>query len=341
MDGSHPQIARSGGSGGRRVSRLEPVSGEPFLSAEAERMGVSRGQLRGPRVLRLFPGVHVLRPVEPTLPTLVAGARRLLPADASVTGTPALRMHQVPAGPWRPLHFVTTHPHQVRRPGLRVTRTATLPVGSVGVVTAPWSFVSSASQLDLVELVAAGDRLVRSGWTTPDELLAVSAAFRGRGARAARRAAALVRTRVDSAQETELRLCLVLAGLPEPECNPVVGSGEAIGRVDLRYRTLRVVLEYEGDQHRTDRSKWNRDIQRHEQLTADGWSVVRITAERMRNPYAVVARTVQALRSAGYPGPDPVFSAEWRLLFSATARSRRLRHAFAVLESAVDPRAAG
>ncbi len=308
---------------------------EPFLSSEAGERGLSRGQLRGPRVRQLFPGVYVFQPFEPTLPMLVAGARRLLPSDALVTDVTALRLHQVPAGPVRPLRFVTTHPHQIRRPGLTVTRTAALPPGSTGVVAAPWSFVSSATQLDLVELVAAGDRLVRAGRTTPAELIAVSAAYSGRGARAARRAAGMVRTRVDSAQETELRLCLVLAGLPEPECNPLVGSVEAIGRVDLRYRALRVLLEYEGDQHRISIGQWNRDIARHELLAADGWTVVRITAERMRHPRAVVARTLRALRSAGYLGPDPVFSPEWCDLFSASARSSRLQNAFAVLESAV------
>ena len=48
------------------------------------------------------------------------------------------------------------------------------------------------------------------------------------------RAAALVRERVDSPRESRLRLCLVLAGLPEPEVNPVVTvDGRRVGRVDL------------------------------------------------------------------------------------------------------------
>lgn len=279
----------------------------------------------------MFPGVHVVTPVDLEFPTLVAGARLLLPSDALATSVTALRMFGVPAGWLRPLCFVTTHPHQIRRPGLVVTRVATLPAGDAGVVAAPWSFVSSAVRLDLVELVAAGDRLVRSGATTPEELLAVGAAYRGRGARFARRAAGMVRRRVDSAQETELRLCLTLAGLSEPECNPLVGSREVIGRVDLRYRAWRLLVEYEGDQHRTTVRQWNRDIERHEQLTADNWVVVRITAERMRSPRGVVARVLQALRSAGYLGPDPSFSHEWCDLYSSSARASRLSHAFAVL----------
>src|SRR4051794_18378702 len=323
------------GSGRRGVNHAGRVSSDPFLSADAAERGFTRGQLRGPRVRRLFPGVHADRSFELTLPLLVAGARLLLPPDAVATGTTALRLLGVPAGPLHPLRFVTTHPRQVRRPGLLVSRTRVLPPALSGVAAAPYAFVASGTTLDLVELVSAGDQLVRAGMTTRDDLVRCSAHSGGRDIRTARRAALLVRERVDSAQETELRLCLVLAGLPEPECNPLVGSAEAIGRVDLRYRAWRLVLEYEGDQHRTVRSQWNRDIERHEQLAADGWVVVRITAERMRHPRAVVGRVLQALRVAGYRGPDPAFSAEWCALFAPSARARRLSHGFEVLEGAV------
>jgi hypothetical protein len=304
---------------------------EPVVSAEAGSRGFSRGQLRGARVRRLFPGVHADRSAELTLPLVVAAARRLLPPDAVATGPTALRLLGVRAGPLRPLRFLTTHPHQVRRPGLVVSRTAVLPPVLDGVVAAASAFVSSAAHLDLVELVTAGDRLVRTGRTTPSELITWSARSRGSGVRAARRAAALVRQRLDSAQETELRLCLVLAGLPEPECNPLIGSTEAIGRVDLRYRAFRLVLEYEGDQHRTTASQWNRDIERHELLTGEAWTLVRITADRMRRPRAVVVRVLQALRSGGYRGPGPTFSSEWCSLFSSSARASRLSHAFDLL----------
>jgi len=117
-------------------------------------------------------------------------------------------------------------------------------------------------------------------------------------------------------RETRLRLCLVLAGLPEPDVNPVVFvGGRAMGRVDLFLAPWRVAVEYEGDQHRTDAQQWNVDIRRHEQLSADGCRVVRVTAERMHHPRAVVALVVQALRSAGWEGADPTFDAEWHRLF--------------------------
>jgi hypothetical protein len=93
-------------------------------------------------------------------------------------------------------------------------------------------------------------------------------------------------------------------------------------------RELRVVLEYEGDQHRTDARQWNRDIERHEGFDATGWRLVRITAERMSRPRSVVIRVLQVLRDAGYAGPDPVFGPEWVALFEPSVRRARSARAF-------------
>jgi hypothetical protein len=218
-----------------------------------------------------------------------------------------------------------------------VTRVRALPRAADGAVLPVHAFVSSGAVLDLVELVTAGDHLVRTGRSSPDDLRTYASACRGRGALRARRAAELVRARVDSPRESELRLCLVLTGLPEPDCNPLLGEGRVpIGRFDLVYRQLRIVVEYEGDQHRTNREQWNRDILRHEQVAAEGWRLVRVTADRMNRPRSAVAQVLQALRDAGYDGPDPVFAADWLALFSPTARQLRWRHAFAPTSGALE-----
>lgn len=300
----------------------------PFTTAEALRAGISRGVLDGPTVQRLLPGVHAAAG-DVRFPMLVAAARLVLPADALLTGISALRLAGAAVAPVLPLHFVTLHPHQVRRRGLRVTRVRTLPPGRNGVVSPVSALLAAATSTDLVELVVAGDHLVRTGRCSPEELRAGAEVWCGRGARAARRAALLVRERVDSPRETELRLCLLLAGLPALEPNVVLGGPDGpIGRFDLVHREMRVALEYEGDQHRTDAVQWNRDIVRHEQAAAQGWRLVRVTAARAARPRSVVVATVQAFRAAGYLGPDPVLTPEWVQLFSASARELRRRRAF-------------
>jgi len=142
----------------------------------------------------------------------------------------------------------------VRRPGLKVARVSALPPHRESVAVAEHAFTSAASQLNLPDLVTAGDWLLRSNRCRLPALRAYASGFTGRGAVAARRAAGLVRSRVDSPRETALRLCLVLAGLPPPECNLVMGTHDhPIGRVDLVFKKFGVLVEYEGDQHRTDR----------------------------------------------------------------------------------------
>jgi very-short-patch-repair endonuclease len=291
---------------------------EAFTTAQADEHGFGRGALRGRTVRREVRGVYLPAWADRSLTVRVDAARRVLPRDVRPDGVTALQLLGVEVGATEPLRFVTAHPHQVRRRGLRVRRSTPAVVESATRPAA--AFVAAARELDLVELVAAGDWLVRLDRTTPEELVATAGTVRGPGSAHARRAAALVRRRVDSVRETRLRLALVLAGLPEPEVNPTVrAKGRLVGRVDLLLRRWRIVIEYEGDQHRLDRKQWNRDVWRQECLVEDDHTLVRVTAERMQSPRAVVLGVHQALVERGYVGPEPDFSSEWRTLF-ATAR---------------------
>ena len=102
-----------------------------------------------------------------------------------------------------------------------------------------------------------------------------------------------------------------------PECNQGIGTDDwFIGHGDLVYDAYKVVLEYEGDQHRTDKTQWNIDIGRYEEFGGDGWTVIRVTSARMRTPRFLVLRVDAALRKGGYDGPQPMFSEEWQRLFT-------------------------
>jgi Protein of unknown function (DUF559) len=298
----------------------EPLKHRPFTTVEAAAAGIGRGVLAGPSVRRLFVGVYVAADLELDLGIWIRGARLLLGPRAVVDGVTALRLFGVNVGSDFPLRFISTHPHQVRQERLRVTRVSRLPAHDGLSVTPARAFVSAAAVLDLVELVAAGDWLVRLRLIAPAQLVAYAERARGRSVAHARRAASLVRLRVDSPQETRLRLCLLLAGLPEPEPNIVVrAGGGAIGRVDLLFRSLRVVLEYEGDHHRVDRAQWHLDIVRVDALQTAGYTVIRVTAEHLRQPRKLVLRVHQAMLERGYSGPAPVFGTEWTTLFEASA----------------------
>ena len=117
-------------------------------------------------------------------------------------------------------------------------------------------------------------------------------------------------------------MCLVLAGLPEPECNVDLGDDSFfIATPDLAYLVYRLLLEYEGDHHRTDRAQWQKDIRRERQLREAGFEMQRITAETLRRPRELVDEVHTLLVKAGYAGPSPVLSADWIAHFTP-GRSR-------------------
>jgi hypothetical protein len=239
-----------------------------------------------------------------------------LPPDTIATGVTGLQMLGVDVGPELPMTFATTHPRQVRRRDVKVMRVRKLPANRDGIASAGHSWLVAASTLNLLDLVMAGDSLIRKRRTTLPRLQSAVQGYSARGVVVARTAVTLVRERVDSPRESWLRLCLVLAGLPMPECNLIIGDDRGpIGRVDLVYIAYKLIIEYEGDQHRTDRNQWNRDIDRQEDFARDNWMLIRVTSERARWPRQIVRAVYRALRANGYDGPAPEVSELWvRLL---------------------------
>ena len=288
----------------------------PFTVEAARRAGLSTKVLRGRRFTSPHRGVHRLATGDGDFRMAVHAARLVLPPGTLATGVTGLQLHGVEIGDVAPLHFVTTHPGPIRRPTLRVTRVSVLPEAWDEVVVVPeHCWLVAALDLNLLDLVIAADWLLRLRLLNLRTLESYVVASRSRGSGIARRAIGLVRERVDSPRETWLRLCLVLAGLPTPDCNPTIRGDGVSWRVDLVYRGFRIVIEYEGDQHRLDRDQWNLDIERQEGFTRNRWVLLRITAARARRPRWIVGRVYTMLRDAGYDGPPPVFDARWRELF--------------------------
>jgi hypothetical protein len=114
------------------------------------------------------------------------------------------------------------------------------------------------------------------------------------------RALGRARDGVDSPQETRLRLGIVAYGLPEPDVAVVVRDrhGEWLGVVELGYRKRRVLIQYEGDLHRTSRRRWRQDIARDEAYIAEGWRVLRATADDVDRPARFCHRLQQVLEQA-------------------------------------------
>ncbi|MBS1672886.1 MAG: hypothetical protein JSS74_02850 [Actinobacteria bacterium] len=191
-------------------------------------------------------------------------------------------------------------------------------VGGIPMSTPAATWASLASRLTLDELVAVGDALVRipripgpdgrvlhAPLATFDDLDAVIAAGRRVGIRTLREARQLIRIGSASPQETKLRLALTTGtDLPAPTLDfDVYAAGVYLGCSEIAYPDYLVAVEYEGDQHRTERSQWVKDIDKYNAYASAGWRVVQITADHLHETGEAPRRVRDALLQAGWrPG---------------------------------------
>lgn len=151
------------------------------------------------------------------------------------------------------------------------------------------------------DLVIAADHLLASGLATMAELAASLDRVRRRGASSLHLALADARSGSESPKETETRLILMRAGLPEPELNVDLhdDDGRLVARLDLAYRRYRVAVEYDG-RHHADPDQFARDADRWADIDAEGWLLVRVLSHHLAEPARVAARVRRALMSRGW-----------------------------------------
>jgi very-short-patch-repair endonuclease len=119
--------------------------------------------------------------------------------------------------------------------------------------------------------------------------------FKGRrDIRRSRVALDLVDSGAESPRETWLRLLLIRAGFPRPQTQIPVRDqyGQLVAVLDMGWEDMKIAADYEGDQHRTDRRRFQRDIHRAEAVAELGWIDVRVTAADTQG--GIIARVSSA-----------------------------------------------
>lgn len=158
-------------------------------------------------------------------------------------------------------------------------------------------------------LVAAGDFLLtgpreaggrRSPLCTLEALAEALRAHRGkRGAKALSWALDRVRSGPQSPRESLLRLALVDRGLPEPGIQVPVQTSAGIRHADLGYAEARVLIEYQGDHHRTQRRQWLEDLTRRQLFEEAGYRVFEVGIDAFDDDcYALAQRVRRAISRA-------------------------------------------
>ncbi|MDR2322530.1 MAG: hypothetical protein LBE60_12870 [Microbacterium sp.] len=278
---------------------LPSTLGAAFTLHEAKVAGLGRARADARDLHRPFRGVRSSGAPETFAAVVACGAQRLKPRQRFV-GVTAARLWGLPhPRRWaqgEPLEVVVppdaTPPRSrgIRGRRLREDRASTWRIGSLPVVDPIAAVLSCAADLDVAQAVILLDALLADADNYPElrrgrpvaspQELGERVSLWGRFPGRTTILAALPRARagVESPKETETRLRLVDAGLPEPVVQHEVREGRRlVARIDLAYPQWKIAIEYEGDGHRTDAAQWRRDIQRQRELEDRGWIVIRLT----------------------------------------------------------------
>jgi very-short-patch-repair endonuclease len=125
------------------------------------------------------------------------------------------------------------------------------------------------------------DALARATGITMHDIEPLTKRYAGtKGVRLCRHAVELMNGGSQSPKETWLRLLLIDAGYPRPRTQiPLYEYGAVVANLDMGWPQIRVSVEYDGDQHRTDRDTYVKDMRRVELVDRLGWLNIRVVKE--------------------------------------------------------------
>jgi very-short-patch-repair endonuclease len=147
---------------------------------------------------------------------------------------------------------------------------------------------------------------VRRGFTTDRDVATVlhRVARRGRNGVGPMRAILSDRLGWTSLTESQLEdeylrvMRAANVALPEPQVNIVKRGGRLISRVDFVYRDIRLVIALDGERYHSDSRTFRKDRRQQNDLTLEGFRILRFTAwDVFAAPEYVVASVVAALRT--------------------------------------------
>jgi hypothetical protein len=277
--------------------------GEVFLGREALADGLSRHDLR--RWYRpMFRGVYSPIWSTPSLHDRTTGAWLTSNRDGVIAGVAASALH---GADW----VDDNHPIEIlvderrRQPGLvvRMDRVADDEVVTVAglPVTTPARTAFDMGRYQKRSLALGRlDALMRAAPFTAEDVATLMSRYGPvRGVRQLRELLSMVDPGAASLKESWLRLLLIDNGFPIPETQiPVFDGDEPFAFLDMGWRELHLAVEYDGEQHRTDRPQYVKDARRIPKIERLGWQVIRVLNED--RPSEVLARVYEAwLRRGG------------------------------------------
>ena len=302
----------------------------PFTLGEARAEGLTLSALKGKTWRRLGSELYCWRMWREDKWTLLSAWQRNLPAGAVFSGRTAAAIHGLDFSPANPVEVTaatssslrTLHGLTVRHCDLSDDEVET--IRRLSVTTLERTLRDLCVQWSAEEALIALDMAVHGKLVDSVGLWRNALAAMGRpGAKRLRELARLAEP-AESPMETRLRWLLLHAGLPRPQVQADLHDrqGRFVGRADLYFPMSRLVVEFDGGNHR---ERLVGDDRRQNELVNGGFTVLRFTSADLRNrPEIVVAQVRGALDSARLvqDGPNPRPSSA---RFAKNGRFRLLR----------------
>jgi very-short-patch-repair endonuclease len=274
--------------------------GEPFVGSEAIACGLLTKSQLETRYLRLFHGVYIDREAELTAAVRARAGWLWSVRRGIVAGFSASAMH---GSRWvddrRVVELIHNNHHCPA--GIQLHRDVVEPdevemIGGVAVTSPTRTALDLGCWYPTMTAVAGIDALAKVTEIKAADLELAARRYAGRrGIARARRAMELFDAGAQSPKESWLRIVLVEAGLPRPRTQiPVLDEfGCVFAYLDMGWEDMKVAVEYDGEQHRSDRRQYTWDIRRQERLERRGWVLVRVVAGD--RPADIVRRVRNAL----------------------------------------------
>ncbi|GJF11217.1 hypothetical protein NGTWS0302_15280 [Mycolicibacterium cyprinidarum] len=269
------------------------------------RGALTRGQLRW-RYESIYPDIYVPRGTPLSLRTRSVGAWLWSRERGVVTGRAATAVHGAQwvaeDAPIEMLWKSYDTPTGIVARDDRFRSDEVVAINDMAVATIERTAYDLGRHLPRATALIHLDALARATGLAPEHVAPLIERYRGaRGVRRLGKVLDLMDSGSQSPKETLLRLLLIDAGFPRPQTQIPVQEGwdEPFAYLDMGWENSMIAVEYDGDQHRTDRSRYVWDERRLRRIRELGWLHVKVIAEDRRHDIIARVRRAWAEREPG------------------------------------------
>ena len=272
-----------------------------FLGSEALRRGeITRGDLRW-NYRAIYPDVYEPKMAQPSLHANTVGAWLWSKRRGVITGRAAAALHGAlwvsPSAPVELLWRNWNPPRGIIARDERFTCDDVVEIENMAVATIQRTAFDLGRHLRRDAAVVHLDALARATGLAAEHVVPLADRNKGaRGVRRLRTALDLMDAGAQSPKETWLRLLLMDAGFPRPRTQiPVLDNhGDPFAYLDMGWDGVMIAVEYDGDQHRTDRVRYAWDVKRLRRIQDSGWLHIKVISED--RGYDIIERVARAWR---------------------------------------------